>query len=139
MNHRLLCSLAVNNGTMLSLSFQLRTSLSTVDENSTAHWDAMNGHACTIVEVVCCSVLFGRSLSHRHLGESRVGDDHRVNKWSDAAHLSHLLRHACRHVCLLWIPDQVSWGFLLLSSLLCLQARCNLGFPMFQNCGKYKR
>lgn len=92
------------------------------------------------------------SLADSHLSQSRVGDDHRVNKGPAAAHLPHLLRHARRHGRLLCLPDQVSQGFrshlcvlytllpLLLSLFsafpfycsnpLCLtQARCNFGFP----------
>lgn len=48
------------------------------------------------------------SLPDRHLGQSCVRDDHGVDKRSAAVHLPHLLRHARRHVRLLWIPDQVS-------------------------------
>lgn len=58
------------------------------------------------------SVFFRCSLSDSHLSQSRLRYDHRVNKRSSAAHLPHLLRHACRHDRLLCIPDQVSQGFL---------------------------
>lgn len=62
--------------------------------------------------LLCCC-----SLSDSHLSQSCVGDDHRVNKRPAAAHLPHLLRHACSHGRLLRLPDQVSQGFL--SLLLC--------------------
>lgn len=59
---------------------------------------------CENVTVVCCC-----SLGDGHLGQSRVRDDHGDHKRTAAVHLPHLLRHARRHVCLLWIPDQVSF------------------------------
>lgn len=62
------------------------------------------------VTVVCCC-----SLPDGHLGQSRVRDDHREPERAAAVHLPHLLRHARRHVRLLWIPDQVSQSFLLLA------------------------
>lgn len=48
------------------------------------------------------------SLSYSHLSESGVRNDRRVHTRSAAAHLPHLLRHACCHGGLLRIPDQVS-------------------------------
>lgn len=69
--------------------------------------------------VVCCC-----SLPDGHLSQSRVGDDHRDHKRAAAVHLPHLLRHARRHVRLLWIPDQVSQSFRLLTLLFIAQSPC---------------
>lgn len=55
--------------------------------------------------------VFCRSLSDCHLGQSRLRDDHRVNKGPTAAHLPHLLHHARHHDRLLCLPDQVSQCF----------------------------
>ena len=59
-----------------------------------------------MLPLCCCS------LAHSHLSQSGVRNDHRVNKRPAAAHLPHLLRHACHHGRLLCLPDQVSQGFL---------------------------
>uniref|UniRef100_A0A3P8PGC6 NIPA-like protein 2 n=1 Tax=Astatotilapia calliptera TaxID=8154 RepID=A0A3P8PGC6_ASTCA len=47
-------------------------------------------------------------LSDSDLSQSRVRDDHRVDKRPAAAHLPHLLRHVCCHGCFLRLPDQIS-------------------------------
>ena len=93
-----------------------------------------------MLPLCCCS------LAHSHLSQSGVRNDHRVNKRPAAAHLPHLLRHACHHGRLLCLPDQVSQGFLSLflcyfffpcqplfycSNPLCVpQARSNFCFPV---------
>lgn len=59
-----------------------------------------------MLPLCCCSLADG------DLSQSGVRDDHGVNKRPAAAHLPHLLRHACHHGRLLCLPDQVSQGFL---------------------------
>lgn len=113
-NQSSFCCLATKNGHLLSSSFQLgvkkEESRSIQIKNVFSTPKLINGRECEC-RLCCCS------LPDRHLSQSRVGDDRRVDKRSAAVHLHHLLRHARRHVCLLWIPDQVSHSLLMFTLL----------------------